>query len=82
MKKARTRDELFMICLYELALEKGAIDTPIDRYEVGKRSNLAALATDTISKLLLQANFIKKGEADQVFLTKHGESLVYRLLEE
>lgn len=82
-KKSRTRDELFMICLYELALERGAIDTAIDRYEVGKRSHIAALATDTICKLLAQANFIKKSEEGMsVSLTKHGENLVYNLLEE
>jgi predicted transcriptional regulator len=81
-QKPRTKDELFILCLYEEAQKTGNPQNPVNRYEVGKRAGLQFRAVDTICKLLLQANFIKKeGEVD-IYLTKNGEDLVHRLLAE
>lgn len=78
--QAWTKDEKFLIALYEAALDAGEIDRPFDRYEIGKRINLHPRGTDTICTLLLQANFIKKGEEKEVYLTTNGEVLVKSLV--
>ncbi|MFY7979877.1 MAG: hypothetical protein ACOVON_07505 [Sediminibacterium sp.] len=58
------------------------MDTPFNRYEIGKRAQIQPKAVDAICKLLVQANFIKKlGECD-VYITPHGQSLANKLLEE
>jgi hypothetical protein len=78
--QAWTKDEKFLIALYNLAMEKGAVDHPFDRYEVGQKINLHPRGADTICVLLLQANFIKKGEEKEVYLTPNGENLVKSLI--
>lgn len=80
--KQRTKDEHYIICLYEEAQKSGHIETPLNRYAVGEIAHLQARAVDAICKLLIQANFIKKSGEEEVYLTKHGESLVQRLLSE
>jgi hypothetical protein len=77
---ARTKDEKFLIALYEKAMEKGEIETPFNRYDIGAIIGLHPRGTDTICTLLLQANFIKKEEEKDVFLTPNGQRLVESLL--
>ena len=78
-KQGRTKDELFIICLYEQASKQEEIDDPIDRYKVGTLVGLHAIATDTICQLLTQANFIKKHGQGEISITPHGIKLVERL---
>jgi len=80
--KHRTKDEQFILCLYEEAEKTGDIENPVDRYEVGKLAGLHPKAVDAISKLLIQANFIKKAGEVEIYLTPHGEKLVLRLRSE
>lgn len=77
---ARTKDEKFLIALYESAIEKNEVDAPFNRYTIGTKIGLHPKGVDTICVLLLQANFIKKGEDKDVYLTPHGERLVASLL--
>lgn len=82
MSRHRTKDELFVVTLLAEAQKAGDPHTPTSRYEVGEVCGLASKSVDTICKLLVQANFIKKaGEAD-VYLTDNGIQLAERLLEE
>jgi Mn-dependent DtxR family transcriptional regulator len=79
---SKTQDERFVIRLYEAASQAGDIQTPMNRYDIGKLCSLHPTAVNTICKLLIQANFIKKvGEVD-IKLTPHGEKLAQRLLVE
>jgi len=80
--KARTSDERFVLSLYETAQASENMDDPHDRYAVGQRVGLSPKAVDAICKLLVQANFIKRADGDTIYLTKHGESLALRLLDE
>lgn len=80
--KHRTKDEQFIICLYEEAEKTGDVENAIDRYKAGEVAHLHPKAVDAICKLLVQANFIKKSGETDVYLTKHGLNLVQRLLEE
>jgi len=80
--KSHTKDEKFILCLYQAASEAEEIDTPFDRYEIGVKAGLTHKGSDAVCKLLLQANFIKKSGETLVYMTQHGEKLALRLLEE
>lgn len=75
-QRAKTKDERFMITLYELAEQNGDISTPVNRYEIGKIIGLNDKGLNTICKTLLQANFIKKNGEEEVYLTDLGKNLV------
>lgn len=78
----RTPDERYILSLYEAANNAGDLETPFNRYEVGKMAHLNPKAVNAICKLLVQANFIiKSGEVD-IVMTRNGEQLALRLLGE
>lgn len=78
--QARTKDEKFLIALYETAMAAGEIKTLFSRYTIGTKIGLHPKGVDTICTLLLQANFIKKGEEKDIYLTPNGLHLVESLL--
>ena len=80
--KNRTKDENYIICLYDEAEKSGNLENPIDRYHVATCAHLHPKAGNTICKLLIQANFIKKSGEVDVYLTPHGIQLVERLRNE
>lgn len=82
MTQARTQDERFIICAYQTAQALGDTETPLNRYEIGKLAGINPKGVNAICKLLVQANFIKKVSDDEIYLTKNGEQLAERLLEE
>lgn len=79
---AHTKDEHFVIALYEAAKASGEIDTSFDKYAIGEMAKINPKAVDAICKLLIQANFIKKRGELEIYLTSHGEKLALSLLEE
>lgn len=81
-KQSRTTDEKFVLALYEAATKSPEMDTRFNRYEIGKLAGIQPKGVDSICKLLVQANFIKKEGNDFIYMTKHGESLALRLLAE
>lgn len=80
--KHHTKDEQFVIALYDSAKNLGDLESSVNRYDVGVRANLQAKGVDAICKLLVQANFIKKSSELDIYLTPHGIKLVERLLYE
>lgn len=76
MGLARTKDETFMLRLYEEASKQSDIEDPIDRYHIGHLAGLQQTAVDTICNLLAQANFIKKHSKIEISITPHGIKLV------
>ncbi len=72
----RTKDEYYMIALYEMGQEKGDFEASFNKYTIGERASVKPKAVDAICALLIQANFIKKSSETEVFLTEHGRSLV------
>ncbi len=81
-KKATTKDELFLVKLYELASSQGDAQGAIDRYVIGRAIGQNDRGANTIARDLAAANFIKKGDGDAVYLTEHGLKLVRVLLGE
>lgn len=81
-KPHHTKDESYVIALYEEAAASGNLENPIDRYQAGKRAGLHPKAVDTICRLIIQANFVKKNGEIEIYLTPHGIQLAERLLAE
>jgi hypothetical protein len=78
MKKATTKDELFLLKLHELTSQSGG---EVDRYAIGRAIGQNDRGANVIARDLAAANFIKKGEGTAVYLTDHGLRLVQTLLE-
>lgn len=81
-KKATTKDELFLIKLYHLAVESGDMSAEYDRFEIGRLIGQNDRGAHIIARDLAQANFIRKGEGTAVYLTDHGLRLVQVLLDQ
>lgn len=79
-KKATTKDELFLIKLYQVALKAGDVEMEFDRFEIGRMIGQNDKGANVIARDLAQANFVRKGEGEAVYLTAHGRSLVESLL--
>lgn len=79
VEQARTKDERFMLRLYEEASKQQDLETPFDRYQIGQAVGLQPKAVDTICNLLAQANFIKKRGKTEISITPHGVKLVEEL---
>jgi hypothetical protein len=79
VERARTKDETFMLRLYEEASKQPDIEDPLDRYQIGQMVGLHPKAVDTICNLLAQANFIKKHGKVEISITPHGIKLVETL---
>lgn len=80
--KAKTKDEQFIIKTYEMALSIGGPFEEVDGVVVGAAVGLSPKAVQTIVNLLAKANFVKKREDERLCLTKRGEELALRLLDE
>jgi hypothetical protein len=78
----KTKDECFMIKLYEIVQRSGDEDLLVDRYETGRLAGITEKGVEAISKLLLRANFIEKEDERFIRLTPHGKKLAERLLHE
>ena len=71
----RTKDENYMIALYEMAKATGDMETPFDFYAVGDRAGINPKAVDAISKLLIRANFIQRCLKQRCILQLMGANL-------
>ena len=77
--KGRTKDESYMLNLYEESCKRPDMDDPHDRYHIGHLTGLQETATDTICQLLMRANFIVKRGEVEIAITPHGIKLVESL---
>lgn len=69
-----------MLALRDEALKAGDPEAPFNRYDIGKKIGLHPRGVDTICTLLLQANFIKKDNDKDVYITEQGYRLIDDLL--
>lgn len=81
-KKSTTKDELFLLKLYELASQLGSPEKEVDRFAIGRAIGQNDKGVNTIAKHLAQANFVKKGSGDSLYLTPHGIRLVEQIQQE
>lgn len=80
-QKATTKDELFLLKLFQMATASGDVFTEIDRYAVGKAIGQNDRGIDNIVRHLAQANFVKKGDESAIYLTEQGMRLINTLKE-
>lgn len=75
-----TKDELFLVRLYEADQIQPGMQH--NRYAIGEKAQLRYRAVNAICALLVRANFIKKGdEEDLIVLTPHGAGLAQQLMQ-
>jgi len=79
-KKSLTRDEQFLVKVFELAQKGEDLFTLIDRYQVGLAIGQNHRSVDNIVRMLAQTNFIKKEEDPWIYLTSLGISLAKELI--
>lgn len=80
--KNHTKDEQFIMCLYENAKQSGDLESVFNRYDIGGQINMQLRGVNATSRLLVQANFIKKDGEEGIYLTPHGIKLAERLFSE
>ncbi len=74
-----TKDERYLVKLFELALKRGDLFEEINMYEVGRAMGQNDRSVENIVRMLAQSNFLKKGQGNNVYLTKQGEAYVESL---
>lgn len=77
---ARTKDERFLLQLYQMTLDAPEGEDTFVMEEVGKAAGLSPKAVKTIAVLLAQANFILKSREGEISITPHGKKLAEELL--
>lgn len=82
MKKSLTKDEQYLLKFHQVALEVGDEFAEVDRYAIGKAVGLNERGIDALTRHLLQANFFKKGEGNNLYLTPNGLKLLQELKNE
>lgn len=80
MVKSITKDELFLVKLFEIAQKMGDAFEEVDRYAVGRAMGQNDRSIDNIVRMLAQTNFIKKGRGNAVYLTDQGDRFVDSLM--
>lgn len=80
--KAHTKEEKFILGLYDAAMALGNEEEEVSRYEVGKKIGMHPTGIDSLCDRLAQANFIKKRGDVLIVLTQNGLRLHSTLKEE
>ena len=80
--QALTTDERFLLKIYQMASALGDPHAPLDRYAVGRAIGHNDKGVNATVRWLAQANFIKHGDTNQIYLTDNGLSLSLQLLEQ
>lgn len=81
-QKAMTKDEIFVLKLYDLSMQLGGPHEQIDCLEIARSIGQNTKGAQVIARDLAQANFIKKAEGNRVYLTDHGVKLVLQIMEQ
>jgi len=75
----KTKDERYLLRFYDMALEQGDPQTPLNRNDVGASIGFSPKVVKTICTLLGQANFIRKEGSNDISLTENGIRLAEEL---
>lgn len=80
--KARTKEEIYILKMDEMARSSGDPYKVLDRYAIGSAAGFSYRLVNAICNTLLQANFLKKVNHASICLTVRGIELAKRLKEE
>ncbi len=78
-QKRVTKDERYLITLYEEAKKNGDPFLEMDKYHIGQLMGQNDKSVDNIVRMLTQTNFIRQSDDKLVYATKQGENLVLSL---
>ena len=78
-QKRITKDEQFLMRLYDEGAKKGDPFLEMDAYHVGQLIGQNDKSVKNIVRMLTQTNFIKQKDGNLVYITKQGENLVLSL---
>jgi len=78
-QKKKSKEELFLKKLYELAKQSGDVENDVDRYAVGKLVGEHEKGADNTVQMLVKNGFLKRGEGSNVYLTERGIHFVKEL---
>ena len=78
-QKGATKDEKYLLKLYEMAQERGTATREIDRYEVGDLMGQRQRGVDSIVRTLAKSNFVRLGSGSKIYLSDGGLVLIKRL---
>lgn len=81
-QKALTKDEIFVLKLYELSMQLGTPYQQIDCLEIARAIGQNTKGAQVIARDLAQANFIKKAEDYRIYLTDQGLKLVRQIIQQ
>ncbi len=76
MSKKSTKDIRFIMALYDEVKILEDDSRAVSRYQVGEIVGIQPKGVDTICKVLIQANFIRKEGEEDIKLTDNGIKLV------
>lgn len=76
----RTKEERFLIRLYEYVKRSGDPDHLVNRYDLGSSIGFSPKGVDVMCKVLMRTNFIKKSGDTDIQLTEHGARLAESLI--
>lgn len=79
---SRTKDERYILAVYDVAKSKGDLYIPLNRYEVGDTIGYSPKLVKTLTINLMQANFLKKVDDDIIALTDNGIRLADKVRHE
>ena len=79
-KNSQTKDEKFVIALYEKTQQLDDPEDYIDSYEIGGGVGMPPRQVDAICTQLMRANFVKRRDKHFVSLTPQGVRLAESLL--
>lgn len=77
-----TKDEKYIILLYQEALKGGNPQNLKDRYKIGELLGLSDKVVKGMLNGLVEANFVKKVDERGIVLTANGVRLAESLLDE
>ena len=78
-QRKKSKEELFLKKLYELAEQSGSPENEVDRYEAGKLVGEHEKGADNTVQMLVKNGFLKRGEDKAVYLTAQGVRFVKEL---
>ncbi len=81
-KASYTKDEKFLMALYENTKDREDPEEPVDGYAIGATIGMATRQVDAICTQLMRANFIKRVDKHFVYLTPHGVKLTESLIDQ
>lgn len=78
-QEKKSKEELFVLKLYEAACKVGDPQALIDRYIIGRQVGAHTKGADHTVQLLVKNGFLKRSEESLVYLTERGVALARSL---